>query len=133
MNYLYNFFFVDKSYQNIHTEKLLNFLVALLFSIFLYELGKILKPLLNVKFNSTGVVIFLLSFYIFDKSFLIVSRFIPFKYSFVIVLIGWILFIISKNIQNLSNLTTLLFSYNIFSSLNIFNRFLTLAEDNFLT
>lgn len=134
MNYLYNFFFVDKSYQNIHTEKLLNFLVALLFSIFLYELGKILKPLLNVKFNSTGIVIFLLSFYIFDKSFLIVSRFIPFKYSFVIVLIGWILFIIRKNIQNLSNLTTLLFSYIIsFSSLNIFNRFLTLSEENFLT
>ncbi len=134
MNYLYNFFFVDKSYQNIHTEKLLNFLVALLFSFFLNEVGKALKPLLKVKFNSSGIVIFLLSFYIFDKSFLIISRFFSFKYSFHIVLIGWILFIINKNIKNLSNLRTLLFSYIIsFSSLNIFNRFLTLSEQNFLT
>ena len=90
---------------------------------------------MNVKFNSTGIVIFLLSFYIFDKSFLIVSRFIPFKYSFVIVLIGWILFIISKKYSKFKQLNnSFLFSYIIsFSSLNIFNRFLTLAEDNFLT
>ena len=97
-------------------------------------MGKALKPLLKVKFNSTGIVIFLLSFYIFDKSFLIVSRFFPFKYSFHIVLIAWILFIISKNIKNLNNLTTLFFSYVIsFCSLNIFNRFSTLSEQNFLT
>ena len=97
LNYIYNFFLVDKYHTNIQTEKLIGYFLSFLFSIFLYQTGKKIKEYLNLNFNGTGVVVFLLSFYIFDKIFLVLLNNIDSKYSFVFVGVCWITFLIYKN------------------------------------
>ena len=131
LNYIYNFFLVDKYHTNIQTEKLVGYFLSFLFSIFLYQTGKKIKEYLNLNFNGTGVVVFLLSFYIFDKLFLILLNNIDSKYSFVFVGVCWITFLIYKNYKDFISLS--FFLLITFFSQRLFSNFFTITENEFLT
>ena len=96
LNLLYNFFIEDKSYASNNYKGLLNTLIGFLFAIFVVQVGKIVQDMLNLHYASTGIVIFLLSFYALDKTFIVIMKNFSFKNSFTITLICWIVFILLK-------------------------------------
>ena len=134
LNLLYNFFIEDKSYALNEYEGILNTLVGLIFAIFFIQIGKIIKKLLRLHYSSTGIILFLLSFYIVDKSLLIFLRNFSFKNTFIATLIAWIFLFIIKNSAGYKEIIYASLTY-IFSfiSLKIINTNIPLATENFLT
>jgi len=134
LNLLYNFFIEDKSYDLDEYEGILNTLIGFLFAIFFIQIGKTIKTLLKLHYASTGIVLFLLSFYIVDKSLMIVLRNFSFKNTFIATLIAWILFFIIKKNADFKEIIYASLAY-IFSfiSLKIINENIPLATENFLT
>ena len=130
-NYLYNFFIVDKLYVNIQVEKLLGYLLSVFFSIFLYQIGIKIKKYLNLSYVGTGIVIFLTSFFIFDKTFLFLLKNISSNISFFIVISLWLIFFIYKNYKDIYPLT--LYYLIFFLSQRILTNYFKLSESEFLT
>jgi len=134
LNLLYNFFIEDKSYATNNYKGLLNVLIGFLFAIFVVQVGKIVQNLLNLHYVSTGVVIFLLSFYAIDKTFMVIMKNFSFKNSFTVTLICWIVFILLKYTGSYRNVIYSILTY-IFSFivLKLTNLYISISTESLLT
>ena len=134
LNLLFNFFVEDKSYVIDDYKTILNTLIGFLFAIFVIQVGKIVQDLLNLYYASTGIVIFLLSFYAFDKSFMTIMKNFSFKTSFSITLICWVVLIFLKYSGSYKNIIYTFLTYIFsFSVLKLTNLYFSISTNDFLT
>ena len=90
--------------------------------------------MLNLHYASTGIVIFLLSFYALDKTFIVITKNFSFKNSFTITLICWIVFILLKYSGSYRNIIYTFLTYIFsFAILKLTNLYITISTESFLT
>jgi len=116
--------FLLNSFRDISTSKLKGFNYYDLFStlllfLFLFYVGKNIKSKLNLLYNSTGIVMYLLSFFIFDNIILFFYTELNHSQVFITVNLFWISFLVyrkTKFIDLLVVLLTFIFlnQYNIY-------------------
>lgn len=100
------------------------FISTMLYVVFYFYLGYLIKKILKLENISYGVVIYFLSFFIIDNTFLFITKNITFRNLHLAVSILWILLLIirmrfSKEIFILIGLKLLLILYNFFILLRI--------------
>ena len=134
-NFFYNLLNLGIQINEVTSFKTINFLISVIFFTSFFFLGKIIKVIFNFQTISFGIVLFLLSFFIIDKTFLILSKNILFKDLFVITVFLWFV-IFAKNIRKIKKIdfTSLIISYGFgFYLLKILNRNITLSTSDFRT
>ncbi len=135
INFIYNNFFENKILNNPNNFKILNFLISILFCISFLIFGKIIKGIFYFDTVSFGVVIFLVSFFIFDKITLILNSNLLFDHLFALVILFWALvFLVNYKKIQIKEILALIASYIIsFQSLNMLNKSINLSTIDFLT
>lgn len=134
LNFLFNFFIEDKYYIIDDYKGILNTLISFLFALFFIQVGEIIKNVLNLNYASTGIVIFLISFYALDKSFMTIMKNFSFKSSFILTLSFWTILVLLNYKGNIKNFIytfmTYIFSYCV---LNLTNFYVSISTNTFLT
>ena len=105
--------FVLNSFRDISTSKLKGFNYYDLFStlllfLFLFYVGKNIKSKLNLLYNSTGIVMYLLSFFILDNIILFFYTELNHSQVFIIVNLFWVSFLVYRKTKFIDLLVVLL-------------------------
>lgn len=98
VNYFYNFFQKINS-DNLTKINYFDLFSTLILFVFLFSVGYSIKKTLHLRFVSTGIVNYLLSFFIFDLISLFFYRNLKFNEVFLIVNILWIILFLSKKMN----------------------------------
>lgn len=112
---LKNNFSVEKIYELNYFD----YLSTLFLFIFICLIGEILKKTFDFKYISTGIVVYLLSFFFFDNLILFLYKEFTFKNLFLTINILWILIVLLR----LKSIYKILLTISSYLFINIFNKF----------
>lgn len=105
--------------QPIKNIGMFDLISTLLLFVFIIQIGKKASLVLKFQLTSTGILIYLLSFFIFDTSILFLTRKLTFDNVFVIVNACWIVYFLFKKIK-LFEILKIIFTLILLNSYSVF-------------
>ncbi len=118
VNFIFNFI-VDGGINKLGNVNYFNLISTFIFFSFLLTAGNIIKKTLNLSSHSISIVLYLLSFFIFEYIFSFFNQGYNFHQVVIYVNIFWLIFILLKN----RKINDLFYPVFVYSFLNIFNNF----------
>ena len=118
LNFLLNFFNPNTD-QPIKYLEIFDLISTMLLFILIIQFGKIISLAFKYEQISTGILIYLLSFFIFDNTILFLTTKLTFDHVFIVVNICWIVYFLIIKI-NLFKILKIIFSFLVINSFSFF-------------